>query len=125
MECYKGAEDSSEYNDDGEVQRDVGYWVARAGLSQSAALLQLPPPSVPTHLLIFPSPPCPFPPFPVPPLFPLSPSPPRRAGPLKTGGLESAVTCKLPQRHLAGPQSGASIPIYRWRQMRHGQFWGE
>jgi len=20
--------------------------------------------------------------------------------------------------------SGASIPIYRWRQMRHGQFWG-
>ena len=21
--------------------------------------------------------------------------------------------------------SGASIPIYRWRQMRHGQFWGE
>ena len=20
---------------------------------------------------------------------------------------------------------GASIPIYRWRQMRHGQFWGE
>jgi len=22
-------------------------------------------------------------------------------------------------------RSGASIPIYRWRQMRHGQFWGE
>jgi len=21
--------------------------------------------------------------------------------------------------------AGASIPIYRWRQMRHGQFWGE
>jgi len=20
--------------------------------------------------------------------------------------------------------TGASIPIYRWRQMRHGQFWG-
>jgi len=20
--------------------------------------------------------------------------------------------------------SGASIPIYQWRQMRHGQFWG-
>jgi len=21
-------------------------------------------------------------------------------------------------------KAGASIPIYRWRQMRHGQFWG-
>ena len=29
-------------------------------------------------------------------------------------------------KHLIGLlQAGASIPIYRWRQMRHGQFWGE
>ena len=27
--------------------------------------------------------------------------------------------------NVAKRSTGASIPIYRWRQMRHGQFWGE
>ena len=31
----------------------------------------------------------------------------------------------LHRNRQINPRAGASIPIYQWRQMRHGQFWGE
>jgi len=41
---------------------------------------------------------------------------------------DAATAEKSPDGDLpsvsAAPYAGASIPIYRWRQMRHGQFWG-
>ena len=36
--------------------------------------------------------------------------------------LELLGSCNF--HRTVAPQSGASIPIYRWRKMRHGQFWG-
>jgi len=40
-------------------------------------------------------------------------------------GKNTIIVLSHPKFHASLTHPGVPIPIYRWRQMRHGQFWGE